>query len=256
MIVAALVCLTASLAVQAAGAGDMLVPGGELVTAVPPSRTEDRVVVAPFRLDRVPITNAEFAAFVARFPEWSRNRAPSVFVDPGYLEHWPTPAGPDAALASRAVTNVSWFAADAYCAAHDGRLPTWHEWELAAAASETATDARGDAGWRQRILSMHATAARSLSPVGMAPANVYGVADLHGMVWEWVEDFNGLLVSADNREQDGSDLTKFCGAGALALAEKDHYAIQMRIAVLASLDARDSTSALGFRCARDAAVPE
>ena len=43
-------------------------------------------------------------------------------------------------------TQVSWFAARAYCASLGKRLPTVDEWEYAAAASERRTDATDDAG--------------------------------------------------------------------------------------------------------------
>jgi formylglycine-generating enzyme required for sulfatase activity len=35
--------------------------------------------------------------------------------------------------AAQPVTQVSWFAAQAYCEAQHARLPDWYEWELAAA---------------------------------------------------------------------------------------------------------------------------
>ena len=74
--------------------------------------------------------------------------------------------------------------------------------------------------------------------------------DLHGLVWEWVDDFNALLVAGDSRTQGDPDKLKFCGAGAISLQDRDNYAVLMRIALLSSLDAADTTSSLGFRCAR------
>jgi formylglycine-generating enzyme required for sulfatase activity len=81
-------------------------------------------------------------------------------------------------------------------------------------------------------------------------ANVHGVRDVHGVVWEWVDDFNALLVDADSRSGTDADKLKFCGAGAINLKERENYAILMRVALLSSLRARDSTPSLGFRCAR------
>jgi len=70
-------------------------------------------------------------------------------------------------------------------------------------------------------------------------------------VWEWVDDFNSLLVAPDNRDQGDPDRTRFCGGGAAAMEQKENYAVLMRVAMLSSLQARDTTGNLGFRCARD-----
>ncbi len=90
-----------------------------------------------------------------------------------------------------------------------------------------------------------------LAKVGQDSADVHGVHDLHGLVWEWVEDYAAMLVSADNRDQSDPDLLKFCGAGALSTDDRENYAVLMRIAMLSALDADDTTGNLGFRCARD-----
>jgi protein SCO1/2 len=73
--------------------------------------------------------------------------------------------------------------------------------------------------------------------------------DLHGLIWEWVEDFNALFVSADNREQGDPDLMKFCGAGALSIEDRENYAVMMRLAMLSALKASSTTVNVGFRCA-------
>jgi sulfatase modifying factor 1 len=78
------------------------------------------------------------------------------------------------------------------------------------------------------------------------------VRDLHGLVWEWVEDHSAMLVSSDSREQGDPDAMRFCGAGALSMDDRENYAILMRVAMLSSLEAHDTTGNMGFRCARDA----
>jgi len=78
------------------------------------------------------------------------------------------------------------------------------------------------------------------------------VQDLHGLVWEWTDDFSSLLVAGDNRDQGDPDKKQFCGAGALSMDDRDNYAVLMRVAMLSSLEARDATTNLGFRCARSA----
>jgi formylglycine-generating enzyme len=80
--------------------------------------------------------------------------------------------------------------------------------------------------------------------------DAYGVSDLHGVVWEWVEDFNALFIAGDSRTQGDPDLMKFCGAGAISIVGRDSFAVLMRVALRSSVNAADTTRTLGFRCAR------
>jgi len=247
--VAALAVLVPASVVHAADR--LAVPGGAFTPGIAPGPTTTAVRIQPFALDPRPVTNAEFLAFVKAEPEWRRDRVATLYADRSYLAHWvgPTELGPNVA-GQQPVTHVSWFAARAYCAANRARLPTWYEWEYAAAADETRPDARRDPAWRERILSWYGVSAqRPLPLVGQTPANVYGIQDLHGVAWEWVEDFAGLMVSGDSRTQGDPDRLQFCGAGALSSQIRDNYPILMRVAMLSALSARDTVSSLGFRCA-------
>lgn len=217
----------------------------------PPSPEEAEIPVQRFLLDRVPVTNARFAEFVRENPQWQRGRANALFVDPGYLQHWSSPADPGGG-GDQPVVHVSWFAARAYCKWRGQRLPTEREWELAAAASETQADASRDPEFLQRILSWYAMPRRALPVVGQSPSNVWGVRDLHGVVWEWVEDFNASMIRVDSRNDGDSDQIQFCGGGAANAADKSNYASFMRVAFRSSLNASFSTPNLGFRCASDA----
>jgi formylglycine-generating enzyme required for sulfatase activity len=149
------------------------------------------------------------------------------------------------------VVDVSWFAAQAYCEAQGARLPTWSEWEYVAAADETRRDARTDPAWRERILSWYSRPSTSALPaVARGRPNAFGVHDMHGLVWEWTEDYASMLVSGDSREQGAADRLKFCGAGAIEMDDKENYAVLMRVAMLSALEGADITSNLGFRCAK------
>ena len=234
------------------GAGYVRLPGGDFISALKYEDSGSRVRVAPFALMERPVTNADFLAFVQTHPQWRRDRVAAVFAEARYLSRWagPVQLGP-LALAAQPVVWVSWFAAHAYCQAQGAHLPSWSQWEYAAAADERRTDARSDRAWRERILAWYAQPSRQALPaVGQQPPNAYGVHDLHGLVWEWSDDFSALLVSADNRDQGDPDRLKFCGAGALSINDRDHYAVLMRVAMLSSLEGVDATANLGFRCAR------
>ena len=86
----------------------------------------------------LPVTAADFLAFVRQEPEWRRDEAPPLFVGEGYLASWDATleTGEARGPRTRPVTGVSWFAARAYCASRSGRLPTTHEWEYAASFPE------------------------------------------------------------------------------------------------------------------------
>jgi len=202
--------------------------------------------VGAFRLDVRPVSRAEWATFLTKAPQWTKAKAPRVLVDEKYLRTFAAdrPAAP--------VTEVSYFAARAFCAARGGRLPTTLEWEYAAAADETRADASRTPEFAQRILDWYGKPNRpdDLDQPG-SPKNVYGVEALHGLVWEWTDDFNALFVSGDNR-QDGDSNSKFmCGAGATGSAGREDYAAFMRYAMRSSLTPRTSLPRLGFRCAYD-----
>ncbi|TLZ41503.1 MAG: formylglycine-generating enzyme family protein [Gammaproteobacteria bacterium] len=169
------------------------------------------------------------------------------------IAFWRKPCGTRPDGANQPVTRVSWFAARAYCETSGERLPSWYEWEMAAAADERQPDARHDAQWQASILDWYGQpASHPLARVGSGPPNYYGIQDLHGLVWEWVDDFNALIVSGDSRDQGDPDKLKFCGAGALSLKDRENYAVLMRVAFLSSLEARSTAHSLGFRCAAGA----
>jgi len=218
--------------------------------------SKGRVVIPSFEMMTHPVTNATFLAFVTKHPKWRRDTVPSVYAESRYLSHWsgPLTLGP-MAVPDQPVTRVSWFAANAFCEAHDARLPTWSEWEYAAAADAVQEDARSNPAWRETILGWYARPSNQPLPnVAQGTANIHGLHDVHGLVWEWVDDFASMLVSADNRDQDNPDRLRFCGAGALSTDDRENYPVLMRIAMLSSLEAADTTGNLGFRCVRD--VPE
>lgn len=206
------------------GAADTMpkIAGGSFESVLPPAPGVKTVTVSPYRLDRTPVTNAEFAEFVRKHPQWRRDRVTPLFAEQQYLTHWASATEPGAAIARQPVVHVSWFAASAYCEARGSRLPTWYEWEYAEVASKTGADASV-------------------------------IHDLHAVAWEWVYDLSSMLVSADNREQSDPNALRFCGPGALTMEQKENYATIMRIAMLSSVQARYTSSTMGFRCAVEVA---
>lgn len=218
------------------------------------SNEAEAIPVQPFFLDKYPVTNSEFLEFVRSNPRWHRSRVKSLFADSAYLKHWEndTVTGP-AAPAAAPVINVSWFAARAYARWKGKRLPTTAEWEYVAAASETQLDGLKDSAYTGRILSWYARPTPAVLPdVHTGFRNARGAYGMHGLVWEWVEDFSSALVNGDSRNDTGMERSLFCGSASVRATDARDYAAFMRYGFRSSLTARYCVANLGFRCARDA----
>lgn len=223
------------------------IPGGRFVSALRFDENRADTMMAPYQLMTRPVSNAQFAAFLRGYPQWRRDRVPAVFSAAGYLSHWRgDEAVGDPALENAPVVQVTWYAADAYCRAQQARLPTFLEWEFAAAADQDRADARTDAAFR--LATLNDATPRARDGEGAA-ANVYGVYALHGRQWEWTDDFSSLLATNDRGSDDG-DALRFCGATSLAFNDREQYGVAKRFAVLSALKPGDALAHLGFRCAR------
>ena len=250
-ILVALGALLAAVGPARAAAEYVVIPSGKIASVLANDADPGPASIPAFAMRATPVTNGEYLAFVKTNRVWQRGRAPASFADGTYLHAWRSAVQLGAGMsADQPVTNVSWFAAEAFCENEGGRLPTWIEWEYVAAADEKVSDARSNPVWRARILSWYSQSSSAPMPMVGGTANIFGVRDMHGLAWEWVDDFNALLVSADSRNQGDPDKLQFCGAGAISLKDRDNYAVLMRIALLSSLSATSTTNNLGFRCAR------
>lgn len=210
--------------------------------------------VHAFELTKHAVTNAQYLAFVQQHPHWRRDQIAPLFADEAYLSHWESGLilG-NKAPAQAPVTNVSWFAARAYCKAKAQRLPTMAEWEWAALADEQAAQAADPRAFNARILDWYSRPTRlPLPPVGSVEKNYWGLWDMHGLVWEWVEDFNALMLTGESRQDaSGADAQLFCAAGSVGSGDPANYAAFMRYAMRGSAKARYAMQNMGFRCARD-----
>jgi formylglycine-generating enzyme len=252
-----LLVLPLPLAAQAGGGGQAAPTGGAAMAVVPAgsytplyAMEEGQVRVASFRMDRYPVTRGEFAAFVAAQPRWRRAAVPPVFAAGRYLGDWRSDLDPGGDLRAP-VTGVSWFAARAYCGWAGKRLPTSDEWEFAARADETRSDASGDPAHSRRILELQNRRKRTPAAVGSIFRNRHGIHDMHGLVWEWVSDFNTVTAADDSRGGDRTDGALYCAAGADGATDREDYAAFLRYAFRSSLKGNSVSSALGFRCAAD-----
>ncbi|HMV69225.1 MAG TPA: SUMF1/EgtB/PvdO family nonheme iron enzyme, partial [Myxococcota bacterium] len=130
--------------------------------------------VRPFHLDRRPVTNAEYAAFVegtdALPPAWWHGRIPP------------------ADRADHPVVGVKLRDARAYAAWRGRRLPTADEW-LSAARPVATSVFPWTTGCGAATCHCPRAGHRTTSPVNAHPdgRSQDGVEDLYGNVWEWVE---------------------------------------------------------------------
>lgn len=233
------------------------VPAGTYRPLYPGLDEPDEVPITAFAVDQVPVTNRQFLAFVADQPKWRRSEVPKLFADGHYLSHWPDDLQHPEGQADAPVTQVSWFAARAYAEWAGRRLPTLAEWEYLAAASETTAYGRDETGYNQVILNWYARPTPAQLPnVGAGKPNFYEVQDLHGLVWEWVDDYNSALVTGESRGDAGLERNLFCGSGSIGAADPADYAAFMRFAFRSSLEGNYTVRNLGFRCAADLPIEQ
>lgn len=235
-----------------APSGMALIPAGVFKPLFRGENELKEISVKPFFLDVVPVTNRDFLEFVRANPKWRRSQVKRLFADESYLKHWSDDLAFNDGLTNVPVTWVSWFAAKTYAQWQGKRLPSMTEWEYAAAASPTRPDGENDAAFQKEVLRWYATRAPEALPnVGTGSTNFYGVRDLHGLVWEWVSDFNTAMVTGDARGDTGLERQLFCGAGAQNATDRANYAAFMRYGFRSSLKAGYAIHNLGFRCAKD-----
>ncbi len=199
------------------------------------------VPVSSFLLDKFPVTVSEYIDFLSINKKWRKSIIPSIYADSLYLNNWEFDLEPgDLVNKKSPVTYVSWFSAKAYCAWKGKRLPTIAEWEYA--ASETPIE---------KILKWYSKPASEILPdVGLTFKNKFGTFDLHGIIWEWVLDFNSDLINEESRNGTEIERSMFCGGSSAGSSRPEDYAAFMRLAFRSSLNAKYTVSNLGFRCAK------
>jgi formylglycine-generating enzyme required for sulfatase activity len=196
----------------------VLIPAGEFLYG----RKKKKVILPEFWIDKTPVTNAEYARFVA---------------DTGHKppKHWKGKAPPKK-IADHPVTYVSWPDARAYAKWAGKRLPTEKEWEKAARGSDGREYPWGDGFDPNRCNTKESgigktTPVGKYSPQGDSP---YGCVDMAGNVQEWTATYVGILNAVRRGGSWNHDQKHaYCTSGTFD-----------------SCDPWTRSSHVGFRCAR------
>jgi formylglycine-generating enzyme required for sulfatase activity len=239
-----------------AGCPDMIViAAGEFVMGSPPSEQyrgaemQHRVTIpSPFAVSKFEITFKQWDACVAGggcggyVPDdqgWGRGKRP--------------------------VINVSWDDAKSYVAwlsrktGQAYRLLSESEWEYAARAGtvtafifgEKITPAQANFDDSMGKTSEASDSNRQQTvPVGSFPANAFGLHDVHGNVWEWVEDCWHDEYTPDAPNGGSAWLSEGCGGHVLRGGSWEDYSGDLRSAARVGGNTEDQYYSDGFRIAK------
>jgi formylglycine-generating enzyme required for sulfatase activity len=209
--------------------------------ATPRRHHRERVRIEAFCIDRFPVTNAEFKAFLdadGYAPKDAHN----------FLRHWVNDAPPDG-WENKPVIWVSIEDARAYASWAGKRLPREWEWQYAAQGSDGRRYPWGN-NWRPEAAPepsiermMPEAADVDAHPEGASP---FGVMDMVGNVWQWTDEYvdkhvRAAVLRGGNRYQPQTSHWYF--PQAYALDEHGKY--------LLMAPSKDRSGGIGFRCAAD-----
>lgn len=216
------------------------------------SKTDKPIIVNPFLMDECAVTNAEFLEFVKANPAWSKSKVKRLFADSNYLKQWDSDfeiGKSNRNIYNSPVVNVSWFAANAYCAWKNKRLPTLAEWEISGNAPPKNTAYTSVTDY---IMHWYEKPSLPVLPnVKTTYCNTYGLYDMHGLIWEWTFDFNSFINTGDSRNTTNDDGNLFCAGASINVTNREDYAAFLRYGFRGSLRGNYCVPSLGFRCAKN-----
>lgn len=251
-----------------------------------------KVKIAPFLMSPYAVSNADFASFVddtgyasvAEREGWSfvfhlglSNPKDWPISPPGLPwwrrvdgAFWGAPQGPGSTwqtYADHPATHITWSDALAYCTWAGLRLPWEAEWERAARGglarqkfpwgnAMTPNGTHKMNTWQGTFPDVNTAedGFASTAPVDSFEPNGYGLFNMTGNVWEWVQDYFGPIPAPAKRPipnptgpSTGDWRTQRGGSYLCHISYCDRYHVHSR----SSNDPDSSTSNCGFRVAAD-----
>jgi len=162
--------------------------------------------IGPFRLDRLPVTSAQWAHFILQqgysrqelwnAEGWNWRSLHGILLPEYWLQegdrfaHY-TLSGPAPIPSNQPVYGISWYEAVAYAHWAGKRLPTEQEWEFAASIDPVSGEKRrypwGDTPPTESLASfgLHTDHPVSMGRLNRDGGSALELMDMAGSVWEW-----------------------------------------------------------------------
>ena len=216
-------------------------------------RPAHSVTLPAFRIDRLPVTNAQFAEFLnvrghstaggERLYDFDYSDARIHTVNGKYVA--------DRGFENHPAVEPSWLGARDYCAWRGKRLPTEAEWEKAARGTDARRYPWGNAP-PTRAQAQFGGRFNDTQPVDQfaAGASPYGMLGMAGNVWHWVASaYRPYPYRADDGREDATPGPVRATRGGGHDASADEITTTQRGRQL-SRNPRAGHHNIGFRCAQ------
>ncbi len=153
---------------------------------------EHKVELSDFYISKYEITNAQFCEFLNEKGNQEQGGAAWLDINDKHctIEQKEGVFVPEEGYADHPVSEVTWYAAKAFCEWAGGRLPTEAEWEYVAKGGKNGKNTMYSGSNNAMDVAWYIkNSGGSTHPVGTKNPNELGIYDMTGNVWEWVNDW-------------------------------------------------------------------
>lgn len=227
-----------------ANLGEMvLIPEGEFIMGTDDRLRDEKpvhvVYLRDFYIDRYEVTNKDYKKFV----ESTGHLPPDNWENSNY------PSGKD----KHPVIYVSWTDADKYCKWLGKKLPREAEWEKAARGTDGRVYPWGNK-WNLNNSNNPLRGHDGTMPIGSFEVgqSPYGLYDMSGNVWEWVDDYYLPHPGSDYVSPEFGLRYRILKGGSWWDCMFYNCGISAPVYNRSFFDAATKNDSFGFRCASDA----